>query len=166
MLRAGAGDLAAFEALVRKHQRPLLNFFRRSGVNADMEDLAQDTFVKLFRARRRYRPAAKFTTYLYAIARNVRIDAARRGIRADALRRRAAEHAETETPAGGGPGRRLDAEALLGRLTEPLRETVVLAILQGLAYEDVARILGVPAGTVKSWVFHAMERMRAASRET
>ena len=76
MERAARDDLDAFSALVRKHERPLANFFARSDA-ADVEDLAQQAFLKLWRTRRGYRPTAKFTTFLYLLARQVLIDSAR-----------------------------------------------------------------------------------------
>jgi len=155
--------MAAFERLVRKHERPLLNFFRRSGVTTDAEDMAQDTFVRLYRSRRSYRPTAKFTTFLYTIARHVRIDAARKARRIETLRQTIRDEggeASGETPAAV-PGARLDADTVLNRLPEKLRETVVLSVFQGLKYDEIAKVLGIPVGTVKSRMFLAMERMRA-----
>lgn len=159
--------MAAFERLVRKHERPLLNFFRRLGVTTDAEDLAQETFVRLFKARTRYRPTAKFTTFLYTIARHVRIDAARKARRTEALRQSVREEVESAAGGddGGAPGARLDAAAAMERLPEKLRETVVLSVFQGLKYDDIARILRIPVGTVKSRMFLAMERMRAELHE-
>lgn len=64
MLRARDGDPGAFSELVEKHQRAIMNFFVRSGVYRGVEDLAQEAFLKLHRARRHYKPTAKFTTFL------------------------------------------------------------------------------------------------------
>ena len=161
MERARDGDLAAFEELVRRHQQPLMNFFARLGAPSDAEDLAQETFLRLYRYRARYRANAKFTTYLYLLARQVRIDCLRRGMRRDALHDRAAaeapQHAE---PSAIAQGARLDADAALALLSEPMREVVVLAILQGLPHQETSAILGIPVGTVKSRLSIALHRLR------
>lgn len=161
MERARDGDLAAFEELVRRHQQPLMNFFARLGAPSDAEDLAQETFLRLYRYRARYRANAKFTTYLYLLARQVRIDCLRRGMRRDALHDRAAaeapQHAE---PSALAQGARLDADAALALLSEPMREVVVLAILQGLPHQETSAILGIPVGTVKSRLSIALHRLR------
>ena len=161
MVRARDGDLAAFEELVRKHQHPLMNFFARLGVTGDVEDLAQETFVRLYRYRARYRPTAKFTTYLYLLARQVRIDFLRRTIRRDALHERVAKEApQQEEPSAVAQGARIDVATALSHLTDAMREVVVLSILQGLPHAEVAEILGIPVGTVKSRLSIALHRLR------
>ena len=64
MQMTAEGSLAAFETLVDRYQQKMLNYFLRMGVNTDGEDLVQETFVKLYRSRLRYRPTAKFSTDL------------------------------------------------------------------------------------------------------
>jgi len=82
MTRAARGDAGAFARLVDKFRNPLLNFFLAKGVNQfDGEDLAQKTFLKLWNSRGRYVPSAKFTTFLYTVANNVRLDSVRSAIR-------------------------------------------------------------------------------------
>ena len=71
MLRVGNGDLDAFDSLVRRWRKPLLSFFYPLTWNHDdAEDCAQATFMRLWRARERYAPCAKFSTYLFRIAKN------------------------------------------------------------------------------------------------
>ena len=89
MLRAARDDMEAFGLLVEKHQKSLLNFFARCGVERDVEDLAQLTFLKLHRIRRAYRPAAKFTTFLFLIAKQTMLDRVRSDARKAALHERA-----------------------------------------------------------------------------
>ena len=74
MQRVGRRDRDAFTVLVRRHQHALVNFFRKMGDYNSADDLAQETFVRLFRYRRKYRPKAKFTTFLYLLARRAWID--------------------------------------------------------------------------------------------
>ena len=77
MSRAARDDMEAFATLVSRHEKGLVNFFARCGVQSDVEDLAQLTFLKLHRVRHRYRPTAKFTTFLYLLARQVMLDSVR-----------------------------------------------------------------------------------------
>ncbi len=160
MERAAAGDEAAFTELVRHHQHGLMNFFTRMGVHTHAEDLVQETFLRLYRFRERYRPTARFTTYLYVLARHVWADHGRRLQR----RRRLEDGLEAEWAdrAGVPPdrGRRLDVQEALNRLTPRLREVLVLNVYQGLRYQEMAEVLEIPLGTVKSRMFVALEEMR------
>jgi RNA polymerase sigma-70 factor (ECF subfamily) len=166
MLRVRAeDDQAAFAALVTRHQKTLLNFFFRSGVQYDCEDLVQQTFLRLYRYRGRYVATAKFTTFLFLLARQVWIDELRRRKRrerlADGL---AAEpHLEFSEPADASAGATgdLDLAGALAALPEGLRMVVELGVYQELAYADIAKILGIPVGTVKSRMFNALARLRA-----
>lgn len=160
MLRAADDDLDAFSDLVRKHERPVMNFFARNGVHTDVEDLAQQTFLKLHRARHGYKPSAKFTTFLYLIARQVLIDAARASKRRTGLHERAGREMDPVTEAPASRGESEDAEQALACLSPALRETVVLVVMQGLAYAEAAEVLRVPVGTVKSRVNSALAQMR------
>lgn len=163
MMAAAAGDMKSFETLVVRHQTSLLNFFRRSGVYTDAEDLVQQTFIRLYRYRGRYSPRAKFTTFLYLLARQVRVDEVRKRIRVRTLRERlvadegAEEPVTTEAPYDGLSD---DLQAALDRLSNAHREVVVLGVLQELPYAEVAEITGVPVGTVKSRMFHALKVLR------
>ena len=78
MLAVRDGDEAAFRALVERHQLPLVNFFARLGSGDAAEDLAQQTFLRLYKYRTRYEPRARFTTFLYMMARQIRIDSLRK----------------------------------------------------------------------------------------
>jgi len=161
MQQAAEGSRAAFEALVRRHQQPLLNFFWRMGVYTDAEDLVQETMVRVYRWRGRYRPTAKFTTFLYTVARNVMLDAWRRSKRRAELAEEL--QAEGRDADDGGMARarlRLDVQPALRRLPEKLRSVVVLNVYQGLRYEEIGRILRIPEGTVKSRMFTALGRLK------
>lgn len=165
MLRVcGWDDRDAFAVLVVRHQKKLLNFFIRSGVQYDGEDLVQQTFLRLYRYRTRYVATAKFTTFLFLLARQVWIDELRRYKRRERLRERlAAEpHLEFDEPAGASAGVAgdLDLARALAALPEGLRQVVELGVYQDLAYADVAEILGIPVGTVKSRMFNALAKLR------
>ena len=161
MAAVRADDAAAFEALIRRHQSALVNFFRRLGAHTEAEDLAQVTFLRVYRYRARYRPSAKFTTFLYTLARHAWAD----HLRQAAKRERIAARGRTELPerddaAAEAARQRLDAQTALAALPEKLRLVVVMSLYQGLRYEDIGAALGVPVGTVKSRMFLAMARLR------
>jgi len=164
MQRTAAGEKSAFTALVRRHQDSLVNFFRRMGVYTDTEDLVQETFVRLFNGRVRYRPTAKFTTFLYTIARHVWVDLLRKAKRREAL----VESLRQDCPAEHDGGMRqtvlrMDARQALEQLPEKLRSVVVLSFYQGLRYEEIAAVLEVPVGTVKSRMFNALNQLKEMS---
>jgi len=166
MLAAGAGDEASFALLVDRHGRDLLNFFSRMGAGGAAEDLAQETFLRLWGARARYRATARFTTFLYTVARRVFFDLCR----AEKRRGLFAERLARETPASTDGGmaaarRRMDVLAALDALPPRLKEVLVLAVLQDLPYAEIADILSIPVGTVKSRVFTALGFLRETFHE-
>lgn len=163
------GDDGAFGKLVEKHQRPLMNFFARMGVNiTDAEELTQLTFIKLYRHRGTYRPSAKFTTWLYLLARQTRVDEVRSAARRE-LARKAAELERDIMGANACEppqfGLRDDLQAALGKLDEDHRAVVVLGMVQELPYQEVGQILGIPTGTVKSRMHNALKKLRAILEE-
>ena len=156
----------AFAVLIRRHQSAVVNLFRRLGANHDAEDLAQDTFLRLYRYRLRYRPTAKFTTFLYTLARHAWADHLRRAWKRERIADRGrVEQADCDAAAQDRARTRLDAQAALDRLPEKLRRVVVLSLYQGLRYEDIAAVLRVPVGTVKSRMFLAMGRLKELFNE-
>jgi len=161
MLEVAADSEAAFVELVQRHQKSLLNFFGRLGASSDSEDLVQETFVRLFRARRQYRPTARFTTFLYVLARNVWADRGRKIVRFERLSAGLQKEAEIHGPsAPAANGDSLDIDAALDQLSSKLREVIVLNIYQGLRYQEIADILGIPLGTVKSRINLAIQALR------
>lgn len=161
MLAAKAGELDAFSSIVKKHQNALMNFFRRCGVYSDVEDIAQETFLKLYRVRSTYEAKAKFTTFLYLLARQVLIDYIRKQERrANVLEKYSEDAPQFELP-NEHKGEEDDVLAALDTLTPALRETIVLVVMQGMAYQEAADILGVPLGTIKSRVSVGLERLKA-----
>ena len=166
MLQVAKGDHSAFEALVKRHQKPLLNFFVRMGAYSDSEDLVQDTFVRLYRYRERYQPTAKFTTFLYVLAHRVWADLGRKTQRRDRLS--ASLQTEVETcsqTADASPMLVMDVEAALDKLSDKLRDVIVLNIYQGLRYQEIADVLNIPLGTVKSRINLAITALREIFHE-
>ncbi|MHC4931591.1 MAG: RNA polymerase sigma factor [Planctomycetota bacterium] len=169
------GDDEAFAALYDRHQRMLINFFYKMCYDRALaEDLTQEAFLRLIRHRGRYRPEATFRTYLYTVARNLLIDrhrsrkAAPRTVSADL---RIQEDGATigdlvESRQETIEKRVADREAVelvreaLETLPEAQRDVYVLAEAQGLKYREVAEVLGIPVGTVKSRMNAAVTRLR------
>jgi RNA polymerase sigma-70 factor (ECF subfamily) len=161
MLEVAGGSEGAFTVLVGRHQKSLLNFFTRMGASSDSEDLVQETFVRLFRYRRQYRPAARFTTFLYHLARNVWADRGRKIIRIERLASEFQNHVALHVRAAPEPpGEAGDIEAALDRLSPKLREVIVLNVFQGLRYQEVADVLAIPLGTVKSRINLALAALK------
>jgi RNA polymerase sigma-70 factor, ECF subfamily len=155
---AAAGDLAAFEHLVRAYQQHVWRFVRRLlGDAAVAEDVTQETFLRVFRRLPTFTFEAKFSTWLFQIARNAGIDE----LRSRQRRTRLAAVAPTRTfaTAPPPPDARVEIEAALASLPVDLREVVVLIEVLGLRYHEAAQVLGVPEGTVKSRMFTARSRL-------
>ncbi len=168
-----ADDHAAFALLVERWEEPVQRLCARmTGDLHRAEDLAQEAFSRVFARRRDYRPAAKFSTWLWRIAINLCHDELRR-------RQRRPEQSlddETETGAESGtvafPGNAVSpSEAVeqleraeivrraLQRLPASYREVVVLRHYEGLKSHEIAEVLGIPEGTVKSRLSEALDRL-------
>jgi RNA polymerase sigma-70 factor (ECF subfamily) len=166
MLQVAKGDNSAFETLVKRHQKPLLNFFVRMGAYSDSEDLVQDTFVRLHRYRERYQPTAKFTTFLYVLAHRVWADLGRKMQRRDRLSASLQTEVETSSQTAiASPMPIMDVEAALDKLSDKLRDVIVLNIYQGLRYQEIADVLNIPLGTVKSRINLAITALREIFHE-
>jgi RNA polymerase sigma-70 factor (ECF subfamily) len=156
-------DEQAFGTLMDRYQVLLVGFFRSMGLVNDAYDAAQETFLRLYRYRKRYEPKASLRTFIYLLARQVCMDASRKRMRRerlmDAFRR---EQTVEATVARGPSGDAILADALLGELPEAMRCVVVMSIYQGLCYDEIAAALEIPVGTVKSRMFNAMLRLREA----
>ena len=157
--RCRAGDESAWRELVARHTRRVFNVaYRFVGRVDEAEDLTQDVFIKVYQSLDRYRQdEGSFTTWLMTVARNQVIDDYRR--RREEKRRRAQDPEILDVMAapGEGPLRGLEREERvefvrrgLRALPSDLREPLILCDLQGLPYEQVAAILQIPLGTVKS----------------
>ena len=146
----------------RKFEKNLLNFFWRQGVQqSEGEDLVQETYLRLWKYRAEYKPAAKLSTFLFLMARQVRIDALRRQTRRAA--REESWGREKPASAGGSLARidaREDVRWALAQLSCPLRDVVELGVFQDLPYAEVSKILGIPVGTVKSRMSNALRRLK------
>jgi RNA polymerase sigma-70 factor (ECF subfamily) len=159
------GDAAAWEDLVRIHTRRIYGLcYRFTGKDAEAQDLTQDVFLRVFRALGSFRSTeGSFTTWLTQLTRNLLIDHYRR-----TRNERVTDSIEEQLPRieeqrgdGASTPRRPDSavagreasellQSALGRLSPELRETIILRDLQEMEYREIAEVLAIPEGTVKS----------------
>jgi RNA polymerase sigma-70 factor (ECF subfamily) len=166
MLRFQKGDERAFEELVRRHTRGVLNLvYRYLGDASRAEDMAQDVFVKVYKARMKYEPKAKFSTWLYRIAVNHCLNEIRSRKSQPSLS--APVNDLLEEPAGNDPDARLQREdlqqavrAALDALPENQRLAVLLSRYQEMSYEEIAETMGISLEAVKSVIFRAKENLK------
>lgn len=172
MLRVRDGDSASFEILLRRYRLPMVSFFRRMVRDEAMaEDLAQEVFLRVYKSRERYQPEARFTTWLYRIATNLALNA---------IRDRKDEVSDTPHEEDDGPPalerfvdpqptveQRLmqgDRERLIRQAVESLpdnqRAAVILHKYQDVDYRQIAGILNLSEGAVKSLLFRAYGTLR------
>jgi RNA polymerase sigma-70 factor, ECF subfamily len=181
MLRYRDGDVRAFEVLVTRHRKPVYNFilrFVRDGHQA--EDVLQETFLRLIKSADNYEKTAKFTTWMYTIARNLCVDAARRGKHRKAASLDAPIGSEEDGAslmdfvADGGAGvdrQTINRELALrirkavDELPDEQREIFLLREVSDLQFNEIARIVGIPENTVKSRMRYALEKLREALEE-
>ena len=144
----------------QKYRHNLLNFFWRRGVSPSKgDDLVQETFLRLWKYRHEYRPTAALSTFLFLIARQVWVDELRR----DSRRREREESWGKERPQTAPEsqfGVKEDVRWAVARLSEPLREVIEFVVFQDLPYAEVAQILSIPVGTVKSRMFNALKKLK------
>jgi len=175
MLAVQRDDAAAFEALFRKYIRKVVGYASSIvGSRARAEELAQDAFVRLYVARRRYRPRARFATWLYRIVTNICLSEVRR----PEYRRLSRRDDVRESPGEverGGPIRdgeeallvreRVDeTRRALAQLPSQQRAALWLARVEGLSYAEVARSLGCSGAAVKSLIHRATVALRSNLR--
>jgi RNA polymerase sigma-70 factor (ECF subfamily) len=174
---AGRGSEEAFRELVERFERPVYGLVLRIVRRPDLaEDLAQEAFVKAWKALARFDPARRFSSWLFKIAHNSALDA---------LRRRGEEPLSLDAPRGEDETRPdLPAdpraedplarttfraagaalEAALSELRPQYREILLLRFVEGLAYDEIAEVTGAPLGTVKVHIFRARQELAKKMR--
>jgi RNA polymerase sigma-70 factor (ECF subfamily) len=167
MLRYKDGDTSAFEALYRRHNDGLYRYLLRLCRNQHTaEDLYQETWSKIVRSRSRYRPTAKFTTFLYRVAHNCFIDNIRRNKRHDAETNTdpdATAHPADDQAAIVDKGHaRQQLERALRLLPDEQRDVFLLHEEAGLNLDAIAFVTGVPRETVKSRLRYAVKKLKSA----
>lgn len=171
MLAYGTGDVGAFQTLYSRHRGPLFRHLGRQVRDTALaEELFQDVWQRVITARERYRPDAKFSTWLYQIAHNRVADHWRaKQHRPDAPGD--ADEQAARIPDPQTPDRQLSAfeerrrlQLALEELPEDQREVVLLRLEQELSLEEIGEITGVGRETAKSRLRYAMDKLRARLR--
>ncbi len=168
MLRYQDGDVGAFETLYNRHRGPLFRFvLRQVGNQQFAEDVFQEVWSRIIRNRENYRPTARFTTYIYHIARNCAVDHYRRTAKqADVLSADDSGVAEpvaaTGNPVAAAANRdtRNALSAALGELPAEQREAFLLREESGMSLDEIATVTGVGRETVKSRLRYALGKLR------
>ncbi|MGJ8652481.1 MAG: RNA polymerase sigma factor [Opitutaceae bacterium] len=163
-LRAIAqGDSAAFASIVERWQTRLINFFYRSTSNrSDAEDLAQETFLELYRAAGRYEPRGTFSAFIFTLARRRLIDSYRKKSRrplelldpTDFVMQQ-----QTQQEDGTAEIEEAFHKALAG-LPDNQRDAILMLQQQGLSYEEIAEALEASLSAVKTWIHRARTHLR------
>jgi RNA polymerase sigma-70 factor, ECF subfamily len=171
MARIGQGDHEAFRELVTAYQGIVVGTVARMlGNSSDSEDIAQQVFLRIWRNAKRYKPDAKFTTYLFTITRNLVFNETRRRSRKKEVssdEREKEYHIQSEAPLSERP----DAAALhdelqqavdhaIASLPEVQRLAVVLRRYEDMPYEEIAKVLKLTVPAVKSLLFRARNSLR------
>ena len=152
---AAAGDVEAFERIVRTYQAPVWRFLCHQVGDVHLaQDLTQETFVRAYRRLDTFRFESKFTTWLYRIARNIAVDALRERTRRTALAARVVPARLDE-----GPELSSEVAAAVLTLSPKLREALLLVEVVGLSCAEAGAVLGIPDGTVKSRLFLARRQL-------
>jgi RNA polymerase sigma-70 factor (ECF subfamily) len=179
VLMARAGREAAYRELIRRYERPIFALLFRMVRDRELaEDLSQETFVKALNAIESYRPEFKFSSWIFKIANNAAIDHLRRR-ELDTLSLDGSPHAETpeamqatalqigarqESPLDTVEAKELGGaiEVAIGRLRPEYRSCILLRHVEGRAYEEIAEMLDLPLGTVKTYIHRARNELRQA----
>jgi RNA polymerase sigma-70 factor (ECF subfamily) len=181
MLAFRRGEAGAFQVLVERHRGPVFNFILRStGHPPRAEDLLQETWLKVIRGAAEYEPKARFTTWLYTIARNLCVDSARRESFREVVPLEASPRGDgVEQPAANWlpDGRPLPDRAAHNARLRPLleqalmslpkdqREVFLLREYSGVPFKEIAAVVGMSENTVKSRMRYALEGLRKRLRE-
>lgn len=171
MERIGEEDHAAFRQLIERHQNAVIGTVAKMLGNAsDAEDIAQQVFLRIWRNAKRYRPDAKFTTYLFTITRNLVFNETRRRGRKKEVssdeREENSNHLIEDSPARQPDAELLQAELqravddAIASLPETQRMAVVLRRYEQLSYEEIAATLELSVSAVKSLLFRARTALR------
>jgi RNA polymerase sigma-70 factor (ECF subfamily) len=165
--RIHEGNVDAFEVLVRRHQKTIFNLlYRMLGDYDEAAEAAQETFLSAYRAIGRFRGDANFSTWVYRIAIN-QASSRRRNLSQSQARTLPLESAERVNETGADPAERVEQKEIQQQVRKALTELdandaaiILLRDLQDVPYEEVARVLNVPMGTVKSRLHRARRALK------
>lgn len=176
MIRVRDGDRDAFRQLVERHQKSIVNYcYRCVGDSWEAEDIAQKVFVQVFRFAPRYQPSARFSTWLFTIARNTALNECRRRQRhpLDSMEElseaREDSHglqfadARTAPPDEEMKQRELEQkiQEAIQSLPENQRTAISLLRYHEMSYEEIAKVVGCSVSATKSLLFRARESLKA-----
>jgi RNA polymerase sigma-70 factor, ECF subfamily len=174
---ARQGREAAYKELIGRYQRPVFSLIYRLVRDREKsEDLAQETFIKVLNALDRYDPSFKFSSWIFKIAHNTSLDHLRKK-ELVTLSLEGSPHAESqseieastvqalsteETPEDYAASRELGAtlEKAIGRLRPEYRTAIVMCHVEGRPYEEIAEVMGVPLGTIKTYIHRARNELK------
>jgi RNA polymerase sigma-70 factor (ECF subfamily) len=172
------GDARAFEVLLRRHEKPVYNFvYRMTGNRAAAEDLLQETFLRVIRHAKEFEGRARFSTWVYTIARNLCHDQGRRmkfrrhasldeplSREQDGAARVEFVAADAPTPHDEAVAKGLLArlEVALATLSKDQREVFLMREKLGLPFKEIAAVVGAPENTIKTRMRHALEKLQKA----
>ena len=173
MLQLQAGDLRSFDTLVKRWEKPLLNYcYRMVNDIALAEDLRQEVFLRIYRSAKTYRPTAQFSTWLYRIATNLCLDTLAKQQRRKEMPIDAYLESESEgfgerlidpsdTPEATVVKKEIESRvrSALTHLPEDLRVVVTLRHYNGMKFREIAEIVERPVSTIKSRMVAGMERL-------
>ncbi len=182
MVRYQQGEVRAFEILLTRHRRPVFNFILRFVRSREVaEDLMQETFLRVVKGAENYKRQAKFTTWLYTIARNLCVDHSRRmkhrkAQSLDAPLSKSADDSGTLLDVVAGNELQSDRKAVssqladkmkeaIDRLSDDQREVFLMREFLDMPFKQIAEVVGVPENTVKSRMRYALEKLRLELEE-
>ncbi|MCG8422930.1 MAG: RNA polymerase sigma factor [Proteobacteria bacterium] len=181
MIHYQKGDVRAFEILLERHRKPIYNFiFRFVGSRDVAEDLLQETFLRVIKGAANYQRKAKFTTWLYTIARNLCVDQSRRKKhrKAASLDQPMTKSEDSGTLMDVIPGKEMpsDRKAVSRQLHQTIhralaalpgeqREVFLMREFLNMPFKQIAEIVGIPENTVKSRMRYALEKLRLELEE-
>lgn len=172
--RAKAGDMQAFEALILQHEKIVYNVaLRMMNHSEDARDISQEVFLKAYKSIGQFDERAMFSTWLYRITTNTCIDELRRRkgkqsysleeeleSEEGSMQRQIADEGETPEESLLRAERADELQKALAQLTEEHRLAVILRDIRGLSYEEIAEIMDLPMGTVKSRISRARNQLK------
>jgi RNA polymerase sigma-70 factor (ECF subfamily) len=173
MLQFQTGDLHSFDTLVKRWEKPLLNYcYRMVNDIALAEDLRQEVFLRIYRSAKKYRPTAQFPTWMYRIATNLCLDTLAKQKRRKEIPIDAYLESESEgfgeklvdlsdTPDAAVVKKEVESHvrSVLVRLPENQRVVVIMRHYNGMKFREIAEVLECPISTVKSRMAAGMERL-------
>lgn len=181
MMRYQQGEVRAFEILLERHRKPVFNFLLRYvRTRATAEDLLQEVFLRVIKGAEKYQRQAKFTTWLYTIARNLCVDHSRR------QKHRKAQSLDAPLTSDSDSGSLMDVigdqqigsdrravssqlgdklKTAIDGLSDEQREVFLMREFLDMPFKEIAEVVGVPENTVKSRMRYALEKLRMELEE-